>query len=102
MEAINGMKNNDPRTHKGLHLAQTAYEKAAEQLVKKTKQSYPIGRRIAVTLGRARIIGEIVSAGGHAWSNPGEVEIVNIATGKRRHFNGPDPHGFYNPQFVGT
>lgn len=91
-----------PETRQKLRTAEEAYEAAAEELTRVTAECYPIGQSVAVTLGRARVTGKVTAAGGWWWSDPGKVTIENVATGKIRHFDGPDRHGSYQIEFLQT
>lgn len=69
------------------------YKAARNQLTAATQRSFPVGRTVAVTLGRARIIGRITNVGDGQW--PANVTIINLRTGKQRRFSatghGHDP-----------
>ncbi len=70
-----------------LEVAHQEYQKAAERLVQVTAQAFPIGSTVAVTLGKARVYGEVISSGGCWWSRPDSVSIRNLKTGKTRRFS---------------
>lgn len=91
----------DPATKEKLAEAQKAYQTAAQELVRVTEECYPIGQKVAVDLGRSRVLGEVTSAGGFWWSRPAEVTIKNIVTGKSRHFRGASLD-IYHPEFLQT
>jgi len=63
------------------------YEEAAKRLAAATEAAFPIGTVIAVTLGKSRIVGEVVRAGGCWWSRPAQVVIRNLKSGKQRNFS---------------
>lgn len=70
-----------------LQKAAREYQRAAEHLVEATARAFPIGSSVAVTIGRARIIGRVTSAGGFWWADPAKVTIRNAATGRLRQFS---------------
>jgi len=67
--------------------AHADYKFFAEELVRATREAYPVGARVEVTLGVARITGEIIRSGNYWWHDPDRVEIRNVVTGKMRHFS---------------
>ena len=71
--------------------AAAEYERAGKALVAATKKACPIGTRVLVTLGNARVEVEVEDAGGCWWMNPARVLARNVSTGKLRSFHGvPD------------
>ena len=67
--------------------AKAIFDKAAKGLAAATSEAFPIGADVAVTMGRARVIGVVVHSGGSWWSRPSEVTIKNLVTGKLRTFS---------------
>lgn len=90
-----------PEIKEKLRKAHQAHEAAAKELIRTTAECYPIGQKLAVDLGRARVIGTVTNAGGTCWwYEPDRVTIQNIVTGKRREFPGTDIHDIYHIEFL--
>lgn len=71
----------------GLRDAHVAYKRAGDALAAATKAAYPPGCVVEVTLGKSRILGEVLSAGHWSDNYRADVTIRNLKTGKRRHFS---------------
>src|SRR5688572_18842224 len=67
--------------------ADRRYDSAAKALVAAVEVALPPGTRVAVTMGRARVVGVVQESGGCWWSDPATVWIENERTGKRRRFD---------------
>lgn len=62
-----------------------AIKKANIALIEQTKVDYPIGCRIKVRIGRATVVGKVVSYIGGWWSGSnGAFNIINEKTGANR------------------
>lgn len=69
-----------------LQNAKTNLINAKKRMASVTAQAAPVGCRVAVTLGNARVIGTVNWSG--RWGHePDRVGITNIKTGKQRTFN---------------
>lgn len=69
-----------------VNAASAKYQEAAEALMRVVKRAYPVGCVVAVTLGRARVIGEVTGHSNSWWYHPSTVVIRNLRTGKTRDF----------------
>ncbi len=81
---MSGMKNNYPAA---LKRAMQNYKRAGEKLSQETSKAFPVGSSVVVELGRAIVVGEVISSGGCWWHQPDRVKIRNLATGKERKFS---------------
>ncbi len=69
-----------------LKQAKLKYRASCEALAKATREAFPVGRCVAVTMGRSRVVGVIRFSGSDGTWQPDRVGITNIVTGKQRHF----------------
>jgi hypothetical protein len=72
---------------RGLKRAYNQHRQAAERLMAKTRECFPVGALVRVTLGKSRVEGRVVGHSWCWWYKPDEVRIRNVRTGKHRHFS---------------
>ena len=67
--------------------AEERYDEAAKALAAATAKAFPVGTILHVTLGKARVRGEVIGAGSMWHYQPARVVIRNLDTGKQREFS---------------